>query len=134
MDPDDLQRMIAEKRDAKASKVVAWLEHANGPDRRCRRCWLPVHRDQDRRWVHDLTFGGTSADCQAPGFKRLAVKVPHSVETWTVARVAGASPAERDRISELAGLVKPCSDRTWERVVVLFRARVAPGGSTPSEG
>ena len=124
MNPEDVARLVAEKRDAKASKVVLWLEHANGPQRRCRTCWERIERDGDGRWVSKTSFNIVHTTCQAPGFKAAGAHVPHRPETWTPERVERASVQERIRISQLAGLTKPCSEKTWERVVALYKARI----------
>jgi hypothetical protein len=114
-----LEERIAEKRDAKATKVVLWLEAATSTSPICRRCWLRLHRDADDRWADEL--GRTR--CLAPGFRNNALVVEHKPETWPPARVKAADEHDRDRISALAGLDKPCSERTWERVAVLYEAR-----------
>lgn len=125
-----LEEHIAEKRDAKATRVVLWLERANTTQRMCRRCWLHIVRDDDQRWADEA--GNT--DCSAPGFRVRALRVPHSPETWTVARVRGADPEERRSISAAAGLTRPCSETTWDRVVVLFKAREDALRGTPPGG
>lgn len=114
-----LEEHIAEARDAKATKVVRWLEQANTTRPVCRRCWQPITLDGDGRWADPQA----RTDCGAPGFKAKGLHVPHSPETWTVAGVAGCDPSERERIRLLAGLARRCSEATWARVVVLYEAR-----------
>src|SRR3954452_16993314 len=122
---DDL---IGQRRDAKATKVVRWLEAARVMNPICRRCWLRIHKDGDGRWADEIH----RTSCNAPGFTRRAVDVEHLPETWPLARVRNADPSDRDRISALAGLTKPCSELTWERVVVLYGARLNPRANAPT--
>jgi hypothetical protein len=112
---------IDEKRDAKATKVVVWLIAANTTDRRCRACDTLIARDDEQRWVDRA--GGVH--CGALGFRQKGLQVPHRPDVYTLDRVRamGKLRDERRRVSGLAG-VKECSEETWERVVVLFEARV----------
>jgi hypothetical protein len=114
-----LEEHIAEQRDAKATRVVRWLEQAATTKPVCRRCWLGLHVDVDGRWADERD----RADCAALGFRNKGLHVEHSPETWTVPRRSEERPSERERIGQLAGLTRPCSDATWERVVVLYEAR-----------
>jgi hypothetical protein len=113
-----MEQRIAELRDAKATKVIRWLEKANTTERVCRRCWLPITPDE-HRWV---TRGG-GVDCGAPGFVAARVHAEHTPETWTPVLVANAPAELRERIGEAAGLTRPCSPQTWDRVVALFTPR-----------
>jgi hypothetical protein len=119
-----LEEHIAEQRDAKATTVVRWLIAANTTHRRCRRCAEPVTRDEEGRWVVTTQHGLPSLDCGAPGFRRTGAHVPHVADVWTVQRIAAAPPDLRKEIARLAGLKRPCSPETWDRVVVLYQARV----------
>lgn len=123
-----LEEHIAEQRDAKATKVVRWLEQAATTKPVCRRCWLPITQDDDGRWADEKA----RVDCTALGFRTKGLRVPHTPEMWPVTRVANADPSERERISDLAGLTRHCSDRTWERVVVLYTARLAALSGHPA--
>jgi hypothetical protein len=117
---------IAEQRDAKATRVVLWLIAANSTARRCRSCDTHVTLDADRQWVDDAG----AVDC-GTFLARGGLRVPHRPDTWTLARVqaVGRLPEERKRLSRLAGLARPCSVETWERVVVLFDARQRAKGA-----